>query len=215
MVAERQAKRLFDHRQRNSIQRAADSFRIRFTAGRHRRTRLRSTGSPATARMPIFVQGALHGVNETRLGIDDARDRDRCEPAPGPRRDARLGNAGIAVCAVETAPGAPSFASRWCAESAVIPDFARDPDAYIDSLIERLRPAPAASADPVPRRDDRGASITPGTMSSGWSRWRWRRRRPWPPRSTSGRPWPRPRGSACECRGGDRNRRGRGRRRAG
>ena len=47
-----------------------------------------------------------------------------------------LGSAGIAVCAVETAPGAPAFASRWCAESSIVPDFARDPDAYVDSLIE-------------------------------------------------------------------------------
>jgi FAD-dependent urate hydroxylase len=47
-----------------------------------------------------------------------------------------LGSAGIAVCAVETAPGAPGFASRWCAERSIVPDFARDPDAYVDSLLE-------------------------------------------------------------------------------
>ena len=47
-----------------------------------------------------------------------------------------LGSAGIAVCAVETPRPAPAFASRWCAESSVLPDFARDPDPYIDSLIE-------------------------------------------------------------------------------
>ncbi len=47
-----------------------------------------------------------------------------------------LGSAGIPVCAVETPRPAPAFASRWCAETSVVPDFARDPDPYIDSLIE-------------------------------------------------------------------------------
>ena len=84
--------------------------------------------------MPILLHAELHRLIEPQH--DDAGDRHRCEPAPGPGRDARARSAGIAVCAVETAPGAPAFASRWCAESSIVPDLARDPDAYVDSLLE-------------------------------------------------------------------------------
>jgi cation diffusion facilitator CzcD-associated flavoprotein CzcO/predicted ATP-grasp superfamily ATP-dependent carboligase len=47
-----------------------------------------------------------------------------------------LGKASLRVCAVECKAGAPAFASRWCAADAVVPDFARQPDAFVDALIE-------------------------------------------------------------------------------
>ncbi len=47
-----------------------------------------------------------------------------------------LGQANLGVCAVESQADAPAFASRWCTVSAVLPDFARRPDAFIDALLE-------------------------------------------------------------------------------
>ncbi len=54
-----------------------------------------------------------------------------------------LGRANLGVCAVECQASAPAFASRWCTLSAVLPDFAQDPNAFIDALLEvcaRRRP---------------------------------------------------------------------------
>ncbi len=47
-----------------------------------------------------------------------------------------LGRAGIRTCAVERFAGSPGFASRWCAERAVVPDLDRGPDAYVDAILE-------------------------------------------------------------------------------
>jgi FAD-dependent urate hydroxylase len=47
-----------------------------------------------------------------------------------------LGRANLGVCAVECQADAPAFASQWCTVSAVLPDFAKDPDAFIDALLE-------------------------------------------------------------------------------
>ncbi|MCW2967035.1 MAG: hypothetical protein JWM71_807, partial [Solirubrobacteraceae bacterium] len=46
-----------------------------------------------------------------------------------------LGRAGIAVGAADVRPNAPAFASRWCARSAVLPDFATEPDAFTDAVV--------------------------------------------------------------------------------
>ena len=219
VVAERQAKPLLPPPAAELDPAGGWSLQELFHApGHHRRTRLRSPGSPAMARMPIFVQGALHGVNETRLGIDDARGRDRCQPAPGPRRDARARERRHRrLRRLDGTRGALVRLALVRAESCVIPDYARDPDAYI-YLIDRKRRrrAPPASADPVPLDGTIEALlITPGTTSSGWSRWRWRRRRRWPPRSTSGRPGRGHEARRASAAGGDRTNAQRGRRRAG
>ena len=47
-----------------------------------------------------------------------------------------LGRAGIVTGAVDPVEGVPAFASRWCAWSSTVPDFARDPDAFIDALLD-------------------------------------------------------------------------------
>ena len=47
-----------------------------------------------------------------------------------------LGRAGIVTGAVDPVERVPAFASRWCAWSATVPDFARDPDAFIDALLD-------------------------------------------------------------------------------
>jgi|HubBroStandDraft_6_1064221.scaffolds.fasta_scaffold20123_2 predicted ATP-grasp superfamily ATP-dependent carboligase len=46
-----------------------------------------------------------------------------------------LGRAGLGVCAVECQAGAPAFASRWCTVSSILPDFAQQPDAFVDALL--------------------------------------------------------------------------------
>jgi cation diffusion facilitator CzcD-associated flavoprotein CzcO/predicted ATP-grasp superfamily ATP-dependent carboligase len=46
-----------------------------------------------------------------------------------------LGRAGAGVCAVDTEADAPGFVSRWSRASAHVPDFAVDPDAYVDALL--------------------------------------------------------------------------------
>jgi cation diffusion facilitator CzcD-associated flavoprotein CzcO/predicted ATP-grasp superfamily ATP-dependent carboligase len=46
-----------------------------------------------------------------------------------------LGRAGLVARCVETHSNTPAFASRWCALSAVVPDFARDRTAYTDALL--------------------------------------------------------------------------------
>ncbi|HXB63892.1 MAG TPA: FAD-dependent oxidoreductase [Solirubrobacteraceae bacterium] len=54
-----------------------------------------------------------------------------------------LGGAGVRVCAVECHAGAPAWASRRCAASALVPDFTRRPDAFVDALLrlcEERRP---------------------------------------------------------------------------
>jgi predicted ATP-grasp superfamily ATP-dependent carboligase len=54
-----------------------------------------------------------------------------------------LGGAGLRVCAVECHAGAPAAVSRWCAASALAPDFTRRPDAFVDALLrlcEERRP---------------------------------------------------------------------------
>jgi predicted ATP-grasp superfamily ATP-dependent carboligase len=46
-----------------------------------------------------------------------------------------LGRAGIPVVLAETHAAAPAFASRWCSRKEILPDFARDPDAFADAVI--------------------------------------------------------------------------------
>jgi CelD/BcsL family acetyltransferase involved in cellulose biosynthesis/predicted ATP-grasp superfamily ATP-dependent carboligase len=46
-----------------------------------------------------------------------------------------LGRAGVRVIAADTAPGAPAFASRWCAAHAILPGFEDDPDAFVDAVL--------------------------------------------------------------------------------
>ena len=46
-----------------------------------------------------------------------------------------LGKAGLRVGAAECAPGAPAFASRWCATSALLPPFTERDDAFLDALL--------------------------------------------------------------------------------
>jgi len=45
-----------------------------------------------------------------------------------------LGKANLRVGAVECQEGAPAFASRWCASSAMLPDFAEDVEAFLGAL---------------------------------------------------------------------------------
>jgi predicted ATP-grasp superfamily ATP-dependent carboligase len=47
-----------------------------------------------------------------------------------------LGKANLRVCAAERRAGAPAFASRWCTVSTVLPDFAQQRDAFVDTLLE-------------------------------------------------------------------------------
>jgi predicted ATP-grasp superfamily ATP-dependent carboligase len=49
---------------------------------------------------------------------------------------------GAVACASE-AGGAPTFHSRWCSLSAVVPNLADDPNAYVDGLLALLREHPA------------------------------------------------------------------------
>lgn len=75
-------------------------------------------------------------------------------PAPAPRLDAlvldartrpalvalrELGRAGLSVGALDSESRAPGLVSRWVTEGAVVPDFALDPDAYLDAVIERCQ----------------------------------------------------------------------------
>jgi predicted ATP-grasp superfamily ATP-dependent carboligase/thioredoxin reductase len=46
-----------------------------------------------------------------------------------------LGRTGLRVGAAECAPGAPAFASRWCATSVVLPDFAEQDGPFVDALL--------------------------------------------------------------------------------
>lgn len=47
-----------------------------------------------------------------------------------------LGRAHLRVGAAECHPGAPAFASRWCAFGEVLPDVAEHRDAFIDALLD-------------------------------------------------------------------------------
>jgi cation diffusion facilitator CzcD-associated flavoprotein CzcO/predicted ATP-grasp superfamily ATP-dependent carboligase len=47
-----------------------------------------------------------------------------------------LGRAHLRVGAAECHPGAPAFASRWCAFGEVLPDVAERRDAFVDALLE-------------------------------------------------------------------------------
>jgi predicted ATP-grasp superfamily ATP-dependent carboligase len=49
-----------------------------------------------------------------------------------------LGRSGLRVGAVETSANAPAFVSRWCRTRAVVPDFTRNPEAYVQALLELL-----------------------------------------------------------------------------
>jgi cation diffusion facilitator CzcD-associated flavoprotein CzcO/predicted ATP-grasp superfamily ATP-dependent carboligase len=54
-----------------------------------------------------------------------------------------LGKAGLRVGALDSDPHAPGLASRWCAATAVVPDFVADQDAYVDAVLgvcEERRP---------------------------------------------------------------------------
>ncbi len=46
-----------------------------------------------------------------------------------------LGRAGVRVHLAETHRGAPAFASRWCADAALVPDVADDPQGFIERVI--------------------------------------------------------------------------------
>jgi predicted ATP-grasp superfamily ATP-dependent carboligase/flavin-dependent dehydrogenase len=46
-----------------------------------------------------------------------------------------LGKAGLAVGALDSDRHAPGLASRWCAATAVVPDYVEDPDAYVDAVL--------------------------------------------------------------------------------
>jgi len=50
-----------------------------------------------------------------------------------------LGRAGLSVGALDSEPRAPGLVSRWSSHGAVVPDFALDPDAYLDAVIDRCR----------------------------------------------------------------------------
>ncbi len=74
-----------------------------------------------------------------------------------------LGRAGLASCAVNSDRHAPAFTSRWCAASAVVPDFASDQDAFVEALLElcavhrprALIPVHDGSVEALrPRRED-------------------------------------------------------------
>ena len=55
----------------------------------------------------------------------------------------RMGlSVGVVACADE-ASGAPAFASRYARVRAVVPDFATNPDGYVDALLELLAMYPA------------------------------------------------------------------------
>lgn len=47
-----------------------------------------------------------------------------------------LGGLGRGVCAVDSRPRVPAFASRWCTASEVLPDVALDREAFVDGLME-------------------------------------------------------------------------------
>jgi predicted ATP-grasp superfamily ATP-dependent carboligase len=47
-----------------------------------------------------------------------------------------LGRAGVEVHAAETHAGAPTFASRWCESSSVLPDVALDPERFVAGVCE-------------------------------------------------------------------------------
>ncbi|MFZ1153956.1 MAG: FAD-dependent oxidoreductase [Solirubrobacteraceae bacterium] len=74
-----------------------------------------------------------------------------------------LGKAGLVNCAVDSDRHAPAFSSRWCAFSAVVPDFAEDQDGFVGALLELcaeyeprvLIPAHDGSLEALrPRRSD-------------------------------------------------------------
>jgi predicted ATP-grasp superfamily ATP-dependent carboligase len=46
-----------------------------------------------------------------------------------------LGREGRTTCAVDSSADAPGFASRWTGSRALVPDFARDRDGYVDALL--------------------------------------------------------------------------------
>ena len=172
-------------------------------------------GSPARARMPILLQGELHRLNEPQHGIDDAGDRHRCEPAPGPGRDARARQRRHRR--LRRRNGTRSTLVRLALVRGELhrPGLRPRPRRLRRLIARALRRAPPASADPVPRRDDRGAAIAPGRpraggpggAGSGGAPGRGARQADHPGRGGNAR-----RASAAR---GDRHRRGRRRRRAG
>ncbi len=60
-----------------------------------------------------------------------------------------LGRAGLAVGALDIDPAAPAFASRWCREGVVVPDFHADRDAYLDAVIDCCRTRRARALIPA------------------------------------------------------------------
>ncbi len=75
-----------------------------------------------------------------------------------------LGRAGLRVAAVDCTAAA-AFASRWCMASAIVPDFDRDPDGYVDAILGLLSecrgpvliPAHDGSIEAIrPRREELG-----------------------------------------------------------
>jgi predicted ATP-grasp superfamily ATP-dependent carboligase len=47
-----------------------------------------------------------------------------------------LGRAGLRVGAFDVTAWLPAFSSRWCAVHGVLPDYARDPDAFVDGVLD-------------------------------------------------------------------------------
>ena len=148
-----------------------------------RTARLRSTGSPTRAGMPILLQGELHQLNEPQHGIDDAGDASPIEPAPGPGpRCASWAAPHRQFCAVENRVGlALPVQETPRIVSGLGPGSRRLRRLILDFVAER-RPRAL-----IPCHDgaDGGGADGAGKTSSGWSRRRGPRRGPWPRRSTS------------------------------
>jgi FAD-dependent urate hydroxylase len=47
-----------------------------------------------------------------------------------------LGRASVRICAVDRDPHTPAFASHWCDVALVVPDFVRDPNGFVDRLLQ-------------------------------------------------------------------------------
>jgi predicted ATP-grasp superfamily ATP-dependent carboligase len=107
--------------------------------------RERSAASSATS----APRGALISVHDTapagkRTTLDvlllDAEYR---QTLAALRAYTRMGLSVGVVASAGEAAGAPSFASRYALVRAIVPEFATDPDGYVDALLELLELYPA------------------------------------------------------------------------
>jgi predicted ATP-grasp superfamily ATP-dependent carboligase len=107
--------------------------------------RERSAASSATS----APHGALISVHDTapagkRTALDvlllDAEYR---QTLAALRAYTRMGLSVGVVASAGEASGAPSFASRYARVRAIVPEFATDPDGYVDALLELLELYPA------------------------------------------------------------------------